>query len=292
MKLPNAVVLLVALLVTTLMPGASTELLAQEWIKFELIEASALPIIRARINGMGGHRVVLDPGFNDLLLDTLLVDGAGMELVSRGEVQQIDFYGKEETVPVSYLQTLEIDDVKFELVRTLLIDGEDGTGSGGLRSYGRVGRDVLEPLRVTVHYPRQLLLFEPSPETDVPEGSVTFTAEGRFLFVPLRLEKESGFEEATFVIDPGSSGSVLDRKWALDVGLAADKKAPETTIAAVHVGGFRRENVPVLLADMHALPFDGNPAGVIGADVLRTISITYDFARDLVWLTELGDTES
>ncbi|GMR21763.1 MAG: hypothetical protein BMS9Abin37_0078 [Acidobacteriota bacterium] len=220
MKLPKVVVLLGVMLVLV----TGTELRAQEWTKFELIETSALPIVRAKVNGMGGHRLVLDVGFKDLLLDTLLVDGAGMKLVSRGEVQQIDFYGKKELVPVSYVDTLEIGKAKFELVRTLLIEGEDGTGSGGLRSYGRIGRDILEPLRLTIHYPRQLLLIEPSPEDDVPTGGVTYTAEGRFLYVPVRLEKEGGYEDATFVLDPGTSGTAVDRKWAVHTKLA-NKKA-------------------------------------------------------------------
>ena len=284
MKLPHAVVLLVAL--------SAPELQAQEWIEFELIESSALPIVRARINGMGHQRLVLDVGFNDLLLDTLLVDGSGMKLVDNGEAQEIDYYGKKEVVPVQYVQSLEIDQAKFQLVRTLLIEGEDGTGSGGLRSYGRIGRDILEPLRLTIHYPRQLMLLEPSPEGEVPHGGTPYSTEGRFIFVPVRLHKEDGFEDATFVLDPGSSGSVLDREWAGDVKLVADKKAPQTTIPVVEIGGFRREKLPILLADMHALPYDGNPAGVIGADVLRQISISYDFARDLVWLTALGDDAS
>jgi hypothetical protein len=284
MKLPQAVVLLVAL--------SAPNLHAQEWIKFELIDASALPIVRAKINNMGDHRLVLDVGFNDLLLDTLLVDGSGMKLVDNGESQEIQYYGKKEIVPVAYVQSLEINEAKFQLVRTLLIEGEDGTGSGGLRSYGRIGRDILEPLRLTIHYPRQLLLLEPSPDGEVPNGGAAYTTEGRFIFVPVRLHKEDGYEDATFVLDPGSSGSVLDRQWAADTKLVADKKAPQTTIPVLEVGGFRREAMPILLADMQALPYDGNPAGVIGADVLRTISISYDFARDLVWLTDLGDDAS
>ena len=284
MKLPQAVVLLVAL--------SAPAVEAQDWIEFELIEASALPIVRAKINGMGHQRLVLDVGFNDLLLDTLLVDGSGMKLVDNGETQEIEFYGRPEIVPVSYVQSLEIGEAKFQLVRTLLIDGEDGTGSGGIRSYGRVGRDILEPLRLTIHYPRRLMLLEPSPESEVPSGGATYSAQGRFIFVPVRLHKDDGYEDATFVLDPGSSGSVLDRDWAADTKLVADKKAPQTTIPKLEVGGFERENVPILLADMYARPYDGNPAGVIGADVLLTLSISYDFARDLVWLTELGDDAS
>lgn len=288
MKLPKSLLVLV---LTLAYHGSGHELRAQEWVEFEMIDSSALPIVRAHINGMGGHRLVVDVGFKDLVLDTLLVDGAGMELVSRGEAQEIDYYGREEIVPVSYVQTLEVGNAKFELVRTLLVDGDDGTGSGGIRSYGRIGRDILEPLRLTIYYPRKLLLLEASPEDEVPPGSVAYTAAGRFLYVPVRLEKETGSENATFVLDPGSSVSVLDRGWASDVELAHGKDS-QANIAAVEVGGFRRANVPMLLVEMHALPYEGNPAGVIGADVMRTISVTYDFARDLVWLTELGDDAS
>lgn len=287
MKLPKLVVILA---LTLAGEGLVHELRAQDWVEFEMIESSALPIVRARINGMGGHRLVLDVGFNDLVLDTLLVDGAGMQLVSRGEAEEIDYYGRKEIVPVSYVPSLEVGKAKFELVRTLLVDGEDGTGSGGLRSYGRIGRDILEPLRLTIYYPRRLMLLEPSPENEVPPGSVSYSTEGRFIYVPVRLEKEDGFEDATFVLDPGSSVSVLDRGWAADVKLA-DKKDPQAR-TAVEVGGFRRAGVPMLLAEMHALPYGGNPAGILGADVLRTISVTYDFARDLVWLTELEDDAS
>lgn len=279
------------LLVLTAVLSFGTKLGAQEWLKFEMIESSALPIVRTNVNGMGDHRLVLDVGFNDLLLDTLLVDGSGMKLVDRGEVQQISYYGKKETVSVSYVPTLEIGKAKFELVRTLLIDGEDGTGSGGIRSYGRIGRDILEPLRLTIYYPRQLLLLEASPESEVPSGGVSFTSEGRFIYVPVNLKTDDTLHEATFVLDPGTSGSVLDRRWAADVNLAG-KKDPEVSIGVVEIGGFRRERVPMLLGDMPALPYDGNPAGVIGADILRTISVTYDFARDLVWLTELEDDAS
>ncbi len=277
------------LVVSLLAFGAQLD--AQEWIQFEMIESSALPIVRTNINGMGDHRLVVDVGFNDLLLDTLLVDGSGMKLVERGETQEISYYGKKETVSVSYVPTLELGKAKFELVRTLLIDGEDGTGSGGIRSYGRIGRDIFEPLRLTVYYPRKLLMLEPSPATEVPPGGVSYTSEGRFIYVPVKLETDSVVEEAMFVLDPGTSGSVLDRRWANDVKLAG-KKDPEASVSVVEIGGFRREQVPMLLADMHALPYDGAPVGVIGADLLRTLSVTYDFARDLVWLTELEDDAS
>ena len=277
MKLPVAV-LLVGLF------GLEAELGAQEWIKFETIDQSALPIVRSRLNGMGPHRLVIDVSFKELALDTIIVEGSGMELLSRGEEKEIDYYGRKEKVPVRYLQTLEVGAATFQLVRTLLIEGEDATGMGGLRSYGRIGREVLATLRLTVHYPRRLLLLEPSP-SEVPPGGVTYTSAGRFLLIPVRLEREGVTEhvEVNLVLDAGTSNTVLDRRWAADAGFA-EKKASQTVIPKFVVGAFSAEDLPVLLGEMHELPYDGQPVGVIGADLLNRISVSYDFARDLVWL--------
>ena len=279
MKLPVAVVLLVGLF--GLEAGRYAQG-SQEWIKFETIDQSALPIVRSRLNGMGPHRLVIDVSFKELALDTVIVEGSGMKLASRGEKEEIDYYGKKEKVPVAYLQTLELGGAKFQLVRTLLIEGEDATGMGGLRSYGRIGRDVLEPLRLTVHYPRRLLLLEPSP-SEVPPGGVTYTSAGRFLLIPVRLEHEGAMEEVNLVLDAGTSSTVLDRRWAADRGFA-EKKASQTVIPTLWVGAFSTQSMPVLLGEMHELPYDGQPVGVIGADLLNQISVSYDFARDLVWL--------
>ena len=284
MKLPVAVVLLVGLF------GLEAELDAQEWIKFETIDQSALPIVRSRLNGMGPHRLVIDVSFKELALDTLIVEGSGMELLSRGEEEEIDYYGTKEKVKVAYLQTLELGGATFQLVRTLLIEGEDATGMGGLRSYGRIGREVLATLRLTVHYPRRLLLLEPSP-SEVPPGGVTYTSAGRFLLIPVRFEREGAPQndevdddvEVNLVLDAGTSNTVLDRRWATDMGFA-EKKASQTVIPNFVVGAFSTEDLPVLLGEMHELPYDGQPVGVIGADLLNRISVSYDFARDLVWL--------
>ncbi len=253
-----------------------------EWVKFETIDQSALPIVRARLNGSGGYRIVLDASFKDFVLDTILVDGSGLKLASQGQTATIDFYGKKESVPVAVLGELRIGDLKFSSVRTLLVEGEDGTGSGGLRSYGRIGRDLLEPLRLTVNYPRRLLYLEPSPG-EVPAGGVALTTAGRFLVVSAGLSGDGYSEEVPFVIDGGTSSTVIDRKWAAGRGLA-QKNAPGATVKNFRIGGFEVEDLPVLMGVMKELPYEGEAVGVIGADLLLRLSVTYDFARDMIWL--------
>ncbi|MGH9392386.1 MAG: hypothetical protein ACRD1Z_22505, partial [Vicinamibacteria bacterium] len=159
-----------------------------QWIGFETIDQSALPIVRVKLNGSGGHRLVIDPNFNDFVLDTLVVDGSGLKLASQGQAE-IDYYGRKEKVPVVILDELKVGELAFPMVRTLLVEGEDGTGGGGLRSYGRIGRDLLEPLRLTIHYPRRLLYLESSPP-EVPAGGTPFETSGRFLMVPVALSRE------------------------------------------------------------------------------------------------------
>jgi hypothetical protein len=264
---------------------------SSSWIAFETIDQSALPIVRARLNGTSAQRLVLDVGFTDFVLDTLIVDGSGLKLASQGESKEIEYYGKKETVPVAVLERLDLGELRFNFVRTLLIEGEDGTGMGGLRSYGRVGRDLLEPLRLTVHYPRRLLLLEPSPEGDVPGGGALFQAAGRFLLVPVELAWDGGNETVSFVLDAGTSNTVVDSKWAIGKGIAS-KGAPMAKIPSFLVGGFEAKDVPVLLGEMKELPYQGQPVGVIGADLLLELSVTYDFARDLIWLVSLKEGPS
>ena len=254
------------------------------WVPFEIIDQGALPIVRARLNGVDGQRIVIDVGFKDFILDTLLVDGSGLKLATQGEVTTIDFYGEEEKVPVAYTQELALGDATFKMVRTYLVEGEDGTGSGGLRSYGRIGRDLFEPLRLTVHYPRRLLLFEESPPNEVPPGGVTWQAVGRHLLIPVHLGKGDIVQDVALVLDAGTSSSIIDRDWAMEIGFA-QKGQSQIQVDTFEAGSFHGEKLSLLLGVMKELPYEGRPVGVIGADVLTTLSVSYDFARDLVWLT-------
>jgi hypothetical protein len=274
------------------LPAQTAPPASPQWIRFETIDQSALPIVRVKLNGSGGHRVVIDPSFNDFVLDTLVVDGSGLQLASQGQVQ-IDYYGKKEKVPVVLLEELKVGELAFPMVRTLLIEGEDGTGMGGLRSYGRIGRDLLEHFRLTIHYPRRLLYLESSP-AEVPEGGASFESSGRFLVVPVALSGEgaaAAVEEVRFILDAGTSGTVLDKKWAVEKGFAP-KGANGVEIASLRVGAFEAKKLPVALGVMKELPYGGTAVGVIGADLLLSLSVTYDFSRDLIWLVPVKEEAS
>jgi hypothetical protein len=269
---------------------ASAQTKAPTWIGFETIDQSALPIVRVKLNGSGGHRLVIDPSFTDFVLDTLVVDGSGLKLAAQGQAE-IEYYGEKEKVPVAVLDELKVGELAFPMVRTLLIEGEDGTGMGGIRSYGRIGRDLLEPLRLTVHYPRRLLYLEPSP-AEIPAGGVKFESSGRFLMVPVSLSRDGGTEEALFIVDAGTSGTLLDKKWAISKGFAP-KGASGAELASLRVGDFEAKKLPVMLAVMKELPYGGGSAvGVIGADMLLGLSVTYDFPRDLIWLVPAKEEAS
>jgi hypothetical protein len=283
---------LLAVFASAELPAQTAPAASPQWIRFETIDQSALPIVRVKLNGSGGHRLVVDPSFNDFVLDTLVVDGSGLKLASQGQAE-IDYYGKKEKVPVVLLDELKVGELAFPMVRTLLIEGEDGTGMGGLRSYGRIGRDLLEPLRLTVHYPRRLLYLESSP-AEVPEGGALFESSGRFLVVPVVLSGEGAaapVEEVRFILDAGTSGTVLDKKWAVERGFAP-KGANGAEIASLRVGAFEAKKLPVVLGVMKELPYGGTAVGVIGADLLLSLSVTYDFSRDLIWLVPVKEEAS
>lgn len=263
-------------------PRAGTS--APEWVRFETIPDLAVPIVSARLNGSEGYPFLLDLSVPEVLLDNTLIAGSGMELANRGEVQEIDYFGVKEKVPIVYLASLEIGTVGVQGVKGLIIEGDDLARSQGIPSYGRIGREFLEPFRLTIHYPRQLLLLEPSPEgADVPAGGVFFDKTLQGVHVETVINRSFS---TTFIVDPSLAICLLDRDWARDQKLAnGDDKA--IVLESLGVGGFTASRVPVQLVDMENLRYLGRPMGVLGSSLLRQLSVTYDFARGIVWFRTL-----
>ena len=262
-----------------------------EWVSFETTDQTALPIVRARLNGSEGYRLVIDVSFIDNVLDNTLVAGSGMELASRNEQKTIDYYGSEEDVPIAYLSSLSIGNVDFQTVPALIVEGDDTTILGGIRSYGRIGRETLSPLRLTIHYPRGLLLLDRSPPDPVPAGGVTFSSEGRFLQVPVTVTTPVGPKTIPFVFDAGASSTVLDRRWAAKQELAP-RGGLTAKIETLTIGGLMEEDMTVPLGDLRELPYGGSPLGILGTDLMRRLSVTFDFPRNLVWLEPVESPEA
>jgi hypothetical protein len=259
----------------------------RRWVAFETTAQSGLPIVMVRLNGSDAYRLLLDPSIKEVLLDNTLVVGAGLKLAGRGEEVAIDYYGFEEKVPVVYLQQLELGPVAVGGVRALLIEGDDATAREGIPSYGRVGSDFLEPFRLTLHYPRKLMLLEASPANEEPPGGARFDLSGRFLTVPVRVNETL---EASFILDPGASESLLDRRWARARKLARTESV--LRLGSLTLGSFQTTSLPVTIVDMSDLPYlkgskwgrGERPVGVLGASLLRNLALTYDFPRRLIWL--------
>jgi predicted aspartyl protease len=250
------------------------------WTRFESIEQSGIPIVYARLNGSEGYRLALDFSVASVLLDEFLISGTGMELVNRGEIEEIDYYGAEEKVEVNYLDSLILGGVEKRGVKALIINGDDLGSGAGIPIYGRVGRNFLESLRLTVYYPRNLFLLEPSPEGDVPPGGVAFELNERAFEVDALV---NGTHSVRFIVDPGASFTMIEKKWAIEHDLAT-KKSHRLDLASIQVGGFLGEKIPAILEEKKKLPYEGEIAGVIGASLLVELAMTYDFPRNLLWL--------
>jgi hypothetical protein len=250
------------------------------WTRFESIEQSGIPIVYARLNGSEGYRLALDFSVESVLLDEFLIAGTGMELVNRGEIEEIDYYGTEEKVPVSYLDSMILGGVEKRGVKALIIKGDDLGSGAGVPIYGRVGRNFLEPFRLTVFYPRKLFFLEPSPEEEVPPGGVVFELNERAFEVDALV---NGVHAVRFIVDPGASFTMIEKKWAIEQGLAT-KKSHRLDLASLQVGGFLGEGIPAILEERKKLPYKGEIAGVLGASLLVELATTYDFPRKLLWL--------
>ncbi|HJS73464.1 MAG TPA: hypothetical protein VJ921_04195, partial [Vicinamibacteria bacterium] len=126
---------------------------------------------------------------------------------------------------------------------------------------------------------------------EIPAGGAKFESSGRFLMIPVTLSREGAVEEALFILDAGTSGTVLDKKWATSKGFAP-KGASGAEIPSLRVGDFEAKKLPVVLGVMKELPYGQSAVGVIGADLLLGLSVTYDFPRDLIWLVPAKEEAS
>ena len=271
-------------------PALFVLLSASGWIPFETTPQLALPIVGVRFNGSEPYRMIVDPTVKEILVDESLVLGTGMKVVKRGEVAEIDYYAEKETVEVAYLEGFEAAGVRAPMVRFLLIDGDDTTASDGVKIYGRVGSEFWSAYRVTFYYPRHLMLVEASPPGELPPGGVPFDAARRFLEVPVTV---NGKLDGYFIIDPGASHSIVDRKWARDQHLV-DDKATLIKLGTLKIGGLELGEVPAVLDEMGKLPYrrkgrqgqqgKTRAVGVLGATLLKKLALTYDFPRSLIWL--------
>ena len=109
--------------------------------------------------------------------------------------------------------------------------------------------------------------------------------------LPRHLARHGAEEEVRFLVDAGTSGTVLDKKWAVEKGFAP-KSANGAEIPSFRVGAFEAKKLPVVLGVMKELPYGGSAVGVIGADLLLGLSVTYDFSRDLLWLVPAKEEAS
>ncbi len=267
--------------------GQNTESKPQ-WTNFESIPQSGIPIVYAQLNHGQEYRMAVDLSMKDVLLDEFIVVGAGMELKDLGETQEIDFYGDKEDVAVSYLDSLAVGGLEKRGVKTLVIRGDDLGSAAGMPIYGRIGSDFFEAFRLTVFYPRDLLLIERSPQDDVPPGGAPFQIEERALSVEVVI---NGSLTERFVLDPSSSMTMLDKNWATKQGLAK-KGDHRVDLASLQVGGFQIREVPAILENPKKWPYAHRPVGVIGASLLREGAVTYDFPRGLVWLRSIEESSN
>ena len=291
MKRKNMLVLalgLCALMIFLASSGAQETASKPQWTKFESIPQSGIPIVYARLNYGQEYRMAVDLSMKDVLLDEFIVVGAGMELKDRGETQEIDFYGDKEKVSVSYLDSLAVGRLEKRGVKTLIIRGDDLGAATGIPIYGRIGTDFFESFRLTVYYPRDLLLIERSPQDDVPPGGAPFQIEDRALSVEVVV---NGSFTERFILDPGSSMTMLDKKWATKQGVAK-KGDHRVDLASLQIGGYQVHEIAAILEDPKKWPYEPRPVGVIGASLLREGAVTYDFPRGLLWLRSIEETSN
>jgi hypothetical protein len=118
-----------------------------------------------------------------------------------------------------------------------------------------------------------------------PLGTIPFNRDGQLMMVELRI---NGAAPAWFIVDSGASHSVLDPKYAAELGLET-KPAPPTTgtgtgaVAKSHappitmdLNGFKLEVPEPWVIDLSKAPMPATIRGLVGAELFKNYVVRMD----------------
>ncbi len=121
---------------------------------------------------------------------------------------------------------------------------------------------------------------------------IPFEYSGNQIVVKARINNG---QEQRFIVDTGASQSVLDEATAVALGphssntfaiTAGSKALPlgYTKVSSLTMGSLTLHDIPVFIKDLSQL--NEHPAGLIGANILRRFTITFDFANNNLTLSD------
>jgi hypothetical protein len=252
------------------------------------------PIVNVRINGRGPFPFVVDAGGHFILTAQtaravgLRPRGAGHSM-NQGNVYQAGYA----TVHRLRIGDVVIDDQVAKIVPYGFAKVERGPRPP---KAGWLGRELFERFSVTLDPRTRLMTLRPldRPRPVAPGTRVPIVFDDDSPLAPCQIDGRSG----SCMLDTGNAGfNIIADAWARRTGLAKtflrgiDDGGERVSRARIAIGPFERRAALVSCAspDMSRYEPYNVEAAILSEAVLDRFVMTFDYARDGVWLEPLPD---
>jgi len=251
-------------------------------------------------NGGKPLKLEFDSGASGLTISEHAAEKAGLKLVGQTEVFGIGEKGAK-VLKGAFADSCKIGPLEYETCFVHAIEGKNVVSQDGL-----IGADFFSRYLVTVDFQRLSVHLKPLPERTprpqgydrtVPDDEKDFTPVFRFghsLMIPTAV---NGKAVGLFLIDTGSSTSLIDSTFALEStkisrnermhvkGISGEPtKVFEADKAEIQFSNFRQRNLGMTVVDLNN---SGKRqvvrmSGILGLPVLSMFHLSLDYRNGLV----------
>jgi predicted aspartyl protease len=264
-------------------PPAITELAGS--VRVPAVRMAHMIGVRARVNGRGPYRFVIDTGSAaPLRVSQRLADALDLETI--GTVRTSDPSGRN---PLS-VRLVRVGSVQIGAARLSGIEASVGTRLGTLEPDGIVGLSFFSPLTVTLDFPKHELRLSRTP---LPDGGAHIVGFTRNRGVPqigvdvagikLRVDIDSG--SPAFLTVPSSTHVPLrGEPRVVGTGRSAGGVFPireAEIVGEVSIVGWAHKNPTIHIVDAF-------PVASLGSQLLGRYAVTFDLRNGRVALMTRG----
>jgi hypothetical protein len=192
--------------------------------------------------------------------------------------------GKAMLLPSVTMQTIALGDARFENVQALVYDCSELSAHLGIKIDGILGFPLFQETIVTLDYPQSRLVITPTGEVSyLPGATIKFNNTRGIPLIPIRV----GETNLVALLDSGSDASLQLNPLGLNLTFAA---GPRPGAIISNLGGDRVQEIgrlsqPLALGQ-YSFPSPvvdlADQLSVVGANILRHFSVTFDQARNQV----------
>jgi len=267
-----------------------------ENLRFELPKKAPVIIIKARLNGEGPFKFLVDTGSSVTVITKETVEALGFQEkltgLKKGSI------GCCSSNPVN-IGAIQVDDVEAKDVPLVL--GNLSTISNEIETHidGIIGATLMKNYKVTIDYPKQEIFFEQLSKGEESSGRVPF------IFVKVVVNRRGPFN---FLVDTGASITTITKHTSEALGLyekaRGQRRALSGSFAGVamtlakaeclQVGDAKAKDIDVGLHDLTPLSnMMGTPVdGTLGYNFMKDYRVVINYPQQEVSFVRASGNDS